>query len=70
MAEKLLKVTNIATGKVFMKSADEVKAIRGNKVLAGRFSFEKEVAAPEMASKIPAPKPVQDKPSDKATETT
>jgi len=54
--QKLLKVTNIATGKTWMKTIKEVEALKKNKVLAPRFIFEKEVAAPEMAPKISAAK--------------
>jgi hypothetical protein len=57
MAEKQLKVTNIATGKTWMKTADEIKAMKSNPTLASRFKFEKEVDAPAMAPKIDAPKP-------------
>lgn len=57
MADKQLKVTNIATGKTWMKTADEIKAMKANPTIASRFKFEKEVEAPEMAPKIEAPKP-------------
>lgn len=56
MAEKQLKVTNIATGKTWMKSADEIKVMKSNPTIASRFKFEKEVDAPVMAQKIEAPK--------------
>lgn len=74
MAEqKTLKVTNIATGQVFFKTPDEIKAIKGSKVLKGRFLFEKEADTPPLANKIapsqpatPAPAAqVADKPADK-----
>lgn len=74
MAEqKTLKVTNIATGQVFMKTLDEIKAIKASKVLKGRFTFEKEADTPPLANKIapsqpaqvPAPKPAeQTKPTE------
>jgi hypothetical protein len=54
--QKLLKVTNRSTGQVWMKTSEQVKALQGNKILAPRFIFEKEVAAPEMAPKISAAK--------------
>lgn len=50
--QKLLKVTNRATGKTWMKTPDQVKALQANKILAPRFIFEKEIAVPEMAPKI------------------
>lgn len=57
MADKQLKVTNIATGKTWMKTADEIKAMKANPTIASRFKFENEVDAPAMAPKIEAPKP-------------
>lgn len=60
--DKKLKVTNISTGKVFMKSADEIAMIKASHI-ASRFSFEKEVDAPKMADKISSKK------ADKADDT-
>lgn len=51
--EKLLKVTNIKTKQVWMKTADEIAKIKAS-IIADRFSFEKEVDAPKLADKIPA----------------
>lgn len=62
MADKQLKVTNIATGKTWMKTADEIKVMKSNPTIANRFKFEKEVDAPAMSPKIEAPKPIPQQP--------
>jgi hypothetical protein len=62
--QKLLKVTNRATGQVWMKTPEQVEALKKNKIMAPRFSFEKEVPAPEMAAKISAPKKKDEAPTE------
>lgn len=52
MADIKLKVTNRATGEVWLKTPDEIKVLKANKTLAPRFSFEKEVETAELAPKI------------------
>lgn len=74
-----LKVTNIATGQTWMKTTDEIKVMKANKTLSGRFKFEKEADAPPLANKIAAPaqpatppaqakQPDAPKPADQASE--
>jgi hypothetical protein len=73
-----LKVTNIATGQSWMKTPDEIKVMKANKTLSGRFKFEKEADSPPLANKIappaqpapaPSPKPADaPKPADQASE--